>query len=84
MNQSENTQPTPSSPDSPEISVSVNGQSVSVADGATLAELLNLLAFRSEAIAVERNYSIVPQNQFAECVLEENDVLFLKEMILYF
>lgn len=57
------------------ISVSVNGEAVSVSEGSTIADLLGKLKMNSRAIAVEVNHELKPRDQHAVCVLQADDVL---------
>jgi sulfur carrier protein len=57
------------------IQVSVNGETVSVPSGATLAELLDRLALRGRPVAVEHNRRVVPRSEHASVRLNHGDTL---------
>ncbi len=59
----------------PTISVQFNGQVIDVADGATIAELLECAEIRSGVVAVEVNLEIVPREQHASRRVCEGDVI---------
>ena len=52
-----------------------NGQAREVADGVTVAQLLDTLKLASRHVAVEVNLELVPRAQHAECMLREGDRL---------
>jgi sulfur carrier protein len=57
------------------IHVSVNGESVSVPTGATLAELLRRLSLEGKPVAVEHNRRVVPRAEHASVRLNHGDTL---------
>jgi thiamine biosynthesis protein ThiS len=57
------------------IHVSVNGQSVSMPTGSTLAELLRRLALEGKPVAVEHNRRVVPRAEHASVRLNHGDTL---------
>jgi thiamine biosynthesis protein ThiS len=57
------------------IHVSVNGESVSMPTGSTLAELLRRLALEGKPVAVEHNRRVVPRAEHASVRLNHGDTL---------
>ena len=57
------------------IHVSVNGESVSMPTGATLAELLRRLSLDGKPVAVEHNRRVVPRAEHASVRLNHGDTL---------
>ena len=53
----------------------VNGQNRLVADGSSIADLLELLELESRQVAVEVNLELVPRGRHAEHVLSAGDQL---------
>jgi sulfur carrier protein len=53
----------------------VNGESVELPDGLTIAALLQHLGVRAERVAVERNGAVVKKVRHAEEKLGQGDVL---------
>jgi len=63
------------------MQISVNGEAKEVADGITIAVLLEELQIRSKFCAVERNRQLVPRAQHADCVLEPDDTLEIVTLV---
>jgi thiamine biosynthesis protein ThiS len=61
--------------DAPGIHVSVNGESVSMPTGSTLAELLRRLSLEGKPVAVEHNRRVVPRAEHASVRLNHGDTL---------
>ena len=57
------------------MTVSVNGETVVVPPGSTMAQLLMQLGLGGKTVAVERNRAIVPRAQHATAELQANDQL---------
>ena len=57
------------------IHVSVNGESVSIPTGSTLAELLRRLSLEGKPVAVEYNRRVVPRAEHASLRLNHGDTL---------
>lgn len=57
------------------IDVILNGTPRQIADGATLADLVNELGYTGKRIAVERNGEITPKSQYANTPLAAGDRL---------
>ena len=57
------------------MNVTVNGESVSVADRATIRKLLETLGLGEERVAAEVNREIVPRAEHVNHVLEDGDAL---------
>lgn len=55
------------------FTISVNGQSQEVAEGASVADLLLLLNVQGRRIAVERNGDIVPRSLHASTLITPAD-----------
>jgi thiamine biosynthesis protein ThiS len=62
-------------PDNQGIHVSVNGETVSVPTGSTLAELLQRLSLAGRPVAVEHNRRVVPRAEHASVRLNHGDTL---------
>ncbi|WP_408832740.1 sulfur carrier protein ThiS [Acidocella sp.] len=58
-----------------EIELTVNGDSLRVPPGTTLAGLVALMELDTRKLAVERNLEIVPRSQYAATALEPGDAL---------
>jgi sulfur carrier protein len=61
--------------------IRVNGEDRDVADGATVASLLELLELPSGRVAVERNKRIVRRATHAETLLAEGDELEIVTLV---
>lgn len=57
------------------MQIHVNGDSLELADGATLADLITHLELQGKRIAIELNMDIVPRSEHATCSLADGDVL---------
>ena len=57
------------------MKISLNGQTREVAPGTTLSQLVAGLSLGGLKVAVERNFNIVPREQFDATVLAEGDRL---------
>ncbi|MDX1490967.1 MAG: sulfur carrier protein ThiS [Pseudohongiellaceae bacterium] len=55
------------------MKVTVNGDEVSVKDGANLIDLLESLELRDAKIAIELNQNIVPRSQHSQQLLQAGD-----------
>ena len=66
---------------SAELRITVNGESRTVAAGASIADLLQSLGVASPRIAVERNRDIVPKAEYAATALAEGDVFEVVELV---
>lgn len=55
------------------MQISVNGEAMQLADGATLMDLLTLLKLQDVRVAVELNQEIVPRSRHAGQTLHEQD-----------
>ena len=66
---------------SAEMRITVNGESRTVAAGASIADLLESLGVASPRIAVERNRDIVPKAEYAATALAEGDVFEVVELV---
>jgi thiamine biosynthesis protein ThiS len=66
---------------SAELRITVNGESRTVAAGASIADLLESLGVASPRIAVERNRDIVPKAEYAATALAEGDVFEVVELV---
>ena len=54
--------------------VTINGKNREM-QGRTISEMLAILEYRVDAVAVERNEVIVPKAKFTDIVLEDGDVV---------
>jgi thiamine biosynthesis protein ThiS len=57
------------------ISITLNGESRSVAPGTSIAALAAEIGLNPAKIAVERNLEIVPRSTLADVILEDGDQL---------
>lgn len=55
--------------------IQANGETLELADGATVASLLARLDLGTQRVAVERNGEIVPRSEHAQTRLAEGDRL---------
>ena len=62
-----------------DMQIQLNGESMMVADGATVAVLLEQLALTGKRLAVECNGHLVPRSQHAEKVLSPGDRIEIVE-----
>lgn len=53
--------------------IQLNGESYTVSEGASIADLLVALELTERRVAVEVNLEIVPRSQHATTVLQAND-----------
>ena len=63
------------------MNVVINGESQTVADGLTLAALLEQLDMRPKYVAVERNLELIPRAEHADCVLQDGDRLEIVTLV---
>lgn len=63
------------------MQISVNGQPHQVADGATIAQLLEQLRLAAKYVAVEVNLQLVPRGQHTEHRLSEGDRLEIVTLV---
>ena len=59
------------------MKVQVNGEPREAPDGATVAQLVDLLGLPPLRVAVERNGDVVPRRRWAEIALADGDRLEL-------
>ena len=59
----------------PGIQVSVNGETLHVPSGSTIADLLRILALERKPVAVEHNLRVVPRSEHEERRLNHGDRL---------
>ncbi|HKD12083.1 MAG TPA: sulfur carrier protein ThiS [Thermoanaerobaculia bacterium] len=64
-----------------ELRIRVNGREVLIADGASVAALLETLSVSSPRVAVELNSEIVPKAEYATTMLGEGDELEVVEFV---
>ncbi len=57
------------------MDIRYNGETLSVADTCTIAELITAQGLTGKRIAVERNGEIVPRSQHAECLCAAGDAI---------
>ncbi len=58
-----------------QIALTVNGESMQVPDGTSVAGLVALMELDTRKLAVERNLEIVPRSQYAATLLAAGDAL---------
>lgn len=57
------------------MKITVNGTEREVAEGTTIAQLIEQLKLRTDRIATERNLDVVPKARYAETHLADGDKL---------
>jgi len=57
------------------MNIRVNGDTLTLPDSSTLADLISLQGLGGRRIAIERNGEIVPRSQHASCLLADGDQL---------
>lgn len=55
------------------VDIQLNGEPKTVADGTSIADLLKDLNLDPKYLAVERNFTLVPRKEHANCVLQPGD-----------
>lgn len=63
------------------MEITVNGKPRIVADGITVAGLLDFLEIRPERVAVECNTDIVDKERFAEVTLQGGDTVEIIQFV---
>ena len=63
------------------MTLTVNGEARSVADGLTLAQLLRELGLERNPVAVELNLSVIPRDRHGETRLAEGDRLEIVTLV---
>jgi sulfur carrier protein len=64
-----------------ELAVTVNGETMRLPAGASVADLLERLKILSPRVAVERNREIVPRAAYVATSLAEGDALEVVELV---
>ena len=59
----------------------VNGESRSIDDGSTVADLLEELNLRGRRVAVELNRDIVPKTEFASREIHDGDTIEVVQFV---
>ena len=63
------------------MSIKVNGQTKEIANGTTLAELLNQMKLNLDCVAVERNLEVVERDTFTTTKLNTDDTLEIVQFV---
>jgi len=63
------------------MQVVVNGNDQTIADASSVQQMLQELAMGAGRIAIEVNGEIVPRSTFAECLLQEGDIVEIVQAI---
>lgn len=63
------------------LTITVNGDAVAVAAGATALDVVASLGFVGRPIAVEVNEAVVPRARLADCMLESGDRLEIVTLV---
>jgi len=63
------------------IHIRVNGEDREIAEGSTLADLVEQLSLHPRRIAIERNKQLVRRAQHAKTVLADGDVLEIVTLV---
>lgn len=61
--------------------MTVNGETVTIAEGTTLTDFLNANNYNVSRIAVERNDEIVPKAEYSSVILAPEDVLEIVQFV---
>jgi sulfur carrier protein len=64
-----------------DVTVRVNGEPLTLSQGASIATLLEKLSVSTPRVAVERNRDIVPKAEYASTSLAEGDELEVVEFV---
>lgn len=65
----------------PEVAITVNGEPMRLAAGASVTDLLERLRIATPRVAVERNREILPKAQYAQTPLADGDVFEVVELV---
>ena len=63
------------------MEISINGEAKTIDPETTLAGLIDQLGMQPRYLAVERNLELVPRNEHADCVLQQNDRLEIVTLV---
>ena len=63
------------------MEISINGEAKIIDPETTLAGLIDQLGMQPRYLAVERNLELVPRNEHADCVLQQNDRLEIVTLV---
>ena len=63
------------------MEITVNGQARRIAQGTTVARLLDELQLATKYVAVEVNLQLVPRREHAECRLADGDRLEIVTLV---
>ena len=63
------------------MEISINGEPKTIDPETTLAGLIDQLGMNPRYLAVERNLELVPRNEHADCVLQQNDRLEIVTLV---
>lgn len=63
------------------IEITVNGNTMSLPEGATPEVLIKKLALTSNKVAIERNGRLIPRSEFVSHTLNDQDTLEIVEAI---
>ncbi|MCL4693924.1 MAG: sulfur carrier protein ThiS [Candidatus Hydrogenedentes bacterium] len=63
------------------MKITINGETKEIADGATVAALLDELGFDPKATVVERNAEILERANYADTTLADGDALELVRFV---
>jgi sulfur carrier protein len=63
------------------VKITVNGESMDVAEESTLLDLFERLELRVEQVAVERNLEVVARREFGACRLQAGDSLEIVTLV---
>ena len=65
----------------PEVAITVNGEPMRLAAGASVTDLLERLGIATPRVAVERNREILPKSRYAQTPLADGDVFEVVELV---
>ena len=63
------------------MEITINGEPKTINPETTLAGLIDQLGMQPRHLAVERNLELVPRNDHADCVLQQNDRLEIVTLV---
>lgn len=55
------------------MQVIVNGKETTLPDECTASNMLDFLGYKQKMIVIERNYEIIPKEEFDNAIIKEND-----------
>ena len=63
------------------MKITVNGDTQTLQEGTTIADLLNSLDADRRFVAVERNKELVPRKEHSDCILQSGDAVEIVTLV---